>query len=211
LNPVGARVGDRIQMTISTGSLLKATFLLYVFPILCMLGGAVLGNGLGNRVGAQPVRCRRPRRTGQLCCGHGHRARARQASWGSDKAYRPEIIRDPRTRIPGHCGYRQPDRIECPGTDENHLAPTLETAGMIEKVFITSNNTATFVCPQCGNVTTTDVSKFAATNKKITVKCHCNCGHHFTVSLEKRRQYRKVTDLSGMYYHRWTTAIWTRA
>lgn len=73
---------------------------------------------------------------------------------------------------------------------------------MIEKVFITSNNTATFVCPQCGNVTTTNVSKFASTDKKITVKCHCNCGHHFSVSLEKRRQYRKVTNLPGMYYHR---------
>lgn len=73
---------------------------------------------------------------------------------------------------------------------------------MIEKVFITSNNTATFVCPQCGNVTTTNVAKFAKIDKKITVKCRCNCGHNFSVSLEKRRQYRKATNLSGMYYHR---------
>jgi predicted RNA-binding Zn-ribbon protein involved in translation (DUF1610 family) len=72
---------------------------------------------------------------------------------------------------------------------------------MIEKVFITSNNTATFVCPQCGNVTTANVAKFAAIDKRITVKARCNCGHHFTVSLEKRRQYRKATDLPGNYYH----------
>lgn len=73
---------------------------------------------------------------------------------------------------------------------------------MVEKVFITSGNTATFVCPQCGNVTTANVAKFAATNKKITVKCRCSCGRRFTVSLEKRRQYRKTTDLPGMYFYR---------
>jgi predicted RNA-binding Zn-ribbon protein involved in translation (DUF1610 family) len=73
---------------------------------------------------------------------------------------------------------------------------------MIEKVFITSNNTATFVCPQCGNVTTVNVAKYAATDKRISVNCRCNCGHHFTVTLEKRRMYRKSTDLPGTYYHR---------
>ncbi|MDA8139897.1 MAG: PilZ domain-containing protein [Desulfobacteraceae bacterium] len=73
---------------------------------------------------------------------------------------------------------------------------------MIEKVFITSNNTATFVCPQCGNVTTANVAKYAAIDKRVTVKCNCTCGHRFSVSLEKRRQYRKATDLAGMYYYR---------
>lgn len=73
---------------------------------------------------------------------------------------------------------------------------------MVEKVFITSNNTATFVCPQCGNVTTANVAKFAAIDKRVTVKCNCSCGHRFSVSLEKRRQYRKTTDLPGMYYYR---------
>lgn len=71
-----------------------------------------------------------------------------------------------------------------------------------QKVFISNNNTATFVCPQCGNVTTTDVSKYASIDQKVTVKCRCNCGNYFKVSLEKRRQYRKSTDLPGVYYHR---------
>ena len=31
---------------------------------------------------------------------------------------------------------------------------------MPQKVFITSNNTATFVCPQCGNTSIVDVSKY---------------------------------------------------
>jgi sigma-E factor negative regulatory protein RseC len=44
VNSVGARVGDRIVLYFKTGSLLKATFLLYVFPILCMLLGASIGH-----------------------------------------------------------------------------------------------------------------------------------------------------------------------
>ena len=73
---------------------------------------------------------------------------------------------------------------------------------MLPKVFITNNNTATFVCPKCGNATTTNVAKYAGIQQRVTVKCRCNCGHHFDVSLEKRRQYRKSTDLPGRYYYR---------
>jgi sigma-E factor negative regulatory protein RseC len=43
LNGVGARVGDRIIVSFDTAPLLKATFLLYVFPIICMLAGAFIG------------------------------------------------------------------------------------------------------------------------------------------------------------------------
>jgi sigma-E factor negative regulatory protein RseC len=43
LNPAGARVGDRILLGIDTGPFLKATFLLYLFPILCLIAGALSG------------------------------------------------------------------------------------------------------------------------------------------------------------------------
>ncbi|MEJ2166242.1 MAG: SoxR reducing system RseC family protein, partial [Desulfobacterales bacterium] len=43
INEVGAKVGDRIVLSFETGSLLKATFLLYVFPILLLILGAVIG------------------------------------------------------------------------------------------------------------------------------------------------------------------------
>jgi predicted RNA-binding Zn-ribbon protein involved in translation (DUF1610 family) len=78
---------------------------------------------------------------------------------------------------------------------------------MIQKVFITSKNTATFVCPQCGNATVANVAKYAAIDKKVTVKCTCPCGHRYSVSLEKRRQYRKETDLPGFYYYRMRNGI----
>jgi sigma-E factor negative regulatory protein RseC len=48
INEVGAKVGDRIILSFETASLLKATFLLYVFPILVLIIGAVLGQQLGH-------------------------------------------------------------------------------------------------------------------------------------------------------------------
>jgi sigma-E factor negative regulatory protein RseC len=106
INPVGAQAGDRIQMLISTSSLLKATFLLYVFPILCMLFGAVAGHWSAIGAGLNPsvmaalgafaffVAAMVVVRT------HGRRL-------GRNNAYRPQIIRilGPATRSriePGH-------------------------------------------------------------------------------------------------------------
>lgn len=43
INAAGGKVGDRVVLSFDTSSLLKATFLLYVFPILCMLVGAFAG------------------------------------------------------------------------------------------------------------------------------------------------------------------------
>jgi sigma-E factor negative regulatory protein RseC len=50
INAAGAKVGDRIQLSISTGSLLKATFLLYLFPVICMLIGGLTGNAIAGNL-----------------------------------------------------------------------------------------------------------------------------------------------------------------
>jgi hypothetical protein len=70
---------------------------------------------------------------------------------------------------------------------------------MDQTVFISSNNTATFRCPQCGKAKTSDVSRYAVTDQKITVNCTCTCGHRFRCRLEKRKQYRKGIDLPGKF------------
>ena len=44
INRAGASVGDRVVLNFSTSSLLKASFLLYVFPILFLVLGALVGN-----------------------------------------------------------------------------------------------------------------------------------------------------------------------
>jgi sigma-E factor negative regulatory protein RseC len=51
INQVGAQVGDIIQVYMNTSSLLKAAFLLYVFPILCMMAGGAAGYLLTGRLG----------------------------------------------------------------------------------------------------------------------------------------------------------------
>ena len=53
-NPMGAKIGDRIVLYFETSSLLKAAFLLYVFPILCMLAGAALGHWLSLKYELNP-------------------------------------------------------------------------------------------------------------------------------------------------------------
>ena len=54
LNGAGARLGDRVVIEFKTASLLKATFLLYVFPVICLLAGALAGNIAGERLGINP-------------------------------------------------------------------------------------------------------------------------------------------------------------
>ena len=50
INLANARSGDRVVISFETSSLLKATFLLYVFPILWMIAGAVIGQNLAPRL-----------------------------------------------------------------------------------------------------------------------------------------------------------------
>jgi sigma-E factor negative regulatory protein RseC len=54
INTAHAQVGDRIVLSIQTAALLKATFLLYVFPILAMIGGALLGQRVAVMRGNDP-------------------------------------------------------------------------------------------------------------------------------------------------------------
>jgi sigma-E factor negative regulatory protein RseC len=44
INSANARVGDRIVISFKTTSLMRAMFLLYAFPIICLLIGAIIGH-----------------------------------------------------------------------------------------------------------------------------------------------------------------------
>lgn len=46
LNRIGAKQGDDVVLQIQTRPFLKATFILYLFPILCMMAGAMAGEKL---------------------------------------------------------------------------------------------------------------------------------------------------------------------
>ena len=54
LNPAGAREGDRIVLSFETSSLLKATFLIYVFPIIFLIAGAAFGQILARLLAFNP-------------------------------------------------------------------------------------------------------------------------------------------------------------
>jgi sigma-E factor negative regulatory protein RseC len=54
INSVGASVGDRIVLNLETTSLLKATFLIYVFPIILLIAGAALGQALAPLIKFNP-------------------------------------------------------------------------------------------------------------------------------------------------------------
>lgn len=70
---------------------------------------------------------------------------------------------------------------------------------MTEKVYVTSNQMATFVCPKCQKSKTVNVSKYATLDKLIRVKVTCPCGNAYTSLLEKRKKYRKETNLPGTF------------
>ena len=72
---------------------------------------------------------------------------------------------------------------------------------MKEKIYISSQQMATFVCPKCSRSKTVNVSKYAHLDKLIKVNVKCPCGHAYRSVLEKRKQYRKETHLSGTYIH----------
>jgi sigma-E factor negative regulatory protein RseC len=110
INSAAARVGDQIVMSIETASLLKATFLLYVFPILAMIGGALVGHTVATMRGSDPsglsALC------GFLFFGLAFiviRIAGRRLS--KNASYKPEII-----KVRGH---RPPstDAVVLPGTE----------------------------------------------------------------------------------------------
>ncbi len=46
LNPIGARIGERVKVAIESGIFLKASFLVYIIPIISLSLGALAGKGL---------------------------------------------------------------------------------------------------------------------------------------------------------------------
>jgi len=72
---------------------------------------------------------------------------------------------------------------------------------MIEKVYVTNTNMATFICPQCKKTLTVNVSKYAQMEQTVKVKSKCSCGNKWTSVLEKRKQYRKSVNLPGIYQY----------
>jgi len=70
---------------------------------------------------------------------------------------------------------------------------------MTQKVFITDQDKATIICPECNLSTTTDASQYKKINKEVRLKINCTCGHSYSIFLERRKQFRRETNLPGKY------------
>lgn len=77
---------------------------------------------------------------------------------------------------------------------------------MTTKVYVNDDQTATFVCPECQKPTVKNVSKYMARNELVNLKVTCSCGHTYSAFLEKRKKFRKQTNLSGIYKYPGTNA-----
>lgn len=53
LNPVGARIGERVKIAIEPGIFLKASFLIYIIPIISLGLGAVAGKSISDYLGGE--------------------------------------------------------------------------------------------------------------------------------------------------------------
>lgn len=71
---------------------------------------------------------------------------------------------------------------------------------MKERVFINSDNVATFICPDCQKVRHANVSKIIGLNKALSIKCQCKCGKRFEAILERRKYFRKDIELDGVVF-----------
>ena len=70
---------------------------------------------------------------------------------------------------------------------------------MTEKIFLNSDQTATFVCPKCRKTRLVDVSPYLAHKNMIRLKAKCPCGHIYKVFIDIRKKFRKLTRLLGTY------------
>ncbi len=70
---------------------------------------------------------------------------------------------------------------------------------MTVKVEIKKDGTAFFTCPECHYSKKKDVSAYKKTKTAVRLTCRCKCGNNYSVLLERRRHFRKKTNLSGSY------------
>jgi hypothetical protein len=76
---------------------------------------------------------------------------------------------------------------------------------MTIKAYINADQTATFICPQCQKPQIMDVSKYVPRAAQTKLKVKCGCGHQYIAYLEKRKKFRKQTNLDGIYKYTFKT------
>ena len=68
-----------------------------------------------------------------------------------------------------------------------------------QKIFLSDQDTASFICPKCHATKEANVVKYKKMATSVTLKVKCPCGNSFSVTLERRKHYRKETKFSGKF------------
>lgn len=92
INEIGARIGDRILLDIKTSAFLKATFLLYVLPVIGLTIGAMGGLPVAERFGYDPSVCSAVFGFGAFFLTVAF-VRVKGNRMGNERAYRPQIVK----------------------------------------------------------------------------------------------------------------------
>ncbi|MBL0712411.1 MAG: PilZ domain-containing protein, partial [Desulfosarcina sp.] len=69
----------------------------------------------------------------------------------------------------------------------------------MERVFISSDNTATFSCPRCKKMRTVNLADYKGLDKAVKIKVRCPCGHRYPAMFERRRQFRREVAFPGTF------------
>ncbi len=69
----------------------------------------------------------------------------------------------------------------------------------MQRVYISSDNTATFTCPRCKQMRTVNIADYAGLNKAVKIKVRCACGYRYPATIERRRQFRREVAFPGTY------------
>lgn len=68
-----------------------------------------------------------------------------------------------------------------------------------QKIFLSDQDTATFQCPECKASKEANILKYKRMATSVTLKVKCSCGNSYSVTLERRRHYRKETKFPGKF------------
>ena len=67
------------------------------------------------------------------------------------------------------------------------------------KSYVTEDQNTTVQCSLCSRSRRLNVSGFLNANSLVRLKANCLCGNSFETILERRKHYRKLTNLPGSY------------
>lgn len=67
------------------------------------------------------------------------------------------------------------------------------------KSYVTDDQSTTVKCSHCSRTRRLNVSGFLKANSLVRFKANCLCGNSFETVLERRKHYRKLTNLAGTY------------